>query len=220
MKTNKKIALGYVRTATEEQTNKELQKEAIAEFAKNNGYEIVNWIEHSNHSGLSSDFDWLYESLENNKEIQFILIYAVDRLSRNTTKLIALEKYLKEQYNVVLDVVKETPLPYFKTDKQNGPERFVQRQAATVLMQTVNHLVLNQSEDYTETWTLTHVRESKNHYEVSQGGAGCCLSKQYGVIPKVGDRLTIYTKGGRFGCVRGMDLNEERIFWKADEELE
>jgi len=220
MKTNKKIALGYARTAAEGQPGIELQRKAIEEFAKNNGYDITIWIEHSKRSGVDSNFDWLHESLENNKEIRFLLIHKVDRLSRSTSKLIALEKYLKEEYNVVVDVAKKTALPYFKTNEQYESEGLEPRQAAAAFMQSVNRLVSNQGDDYEETWTLTHVYESENFYEISQKGMTCCLDKQYGVIPKVGDKLTIYTKGGRFGSIRGMDLNDERIFWNADEELE
>jgi hypothetical protein len=74
-------------------------------------------------------------------------------------------------------------------------------------------------DNYEETWTITGVHESENYYEVSQKAMTCCLHKQYGVNPKVGDQLTIYTKGGRFGSIRGMDLNNQRIYWKTDEEL-
>lgn len=71
-----------------------------------------------------------------------------------------------------------------------------------------------------ETRTITDVQESEDWFEISQDGMCCGLKKKYGVTPKVGDKLTVHTKGGTFGTIRGMDLNGKRIFWKTDEELE
>jgi hypothetical protein len=75
-------------------------------------------------------------------------------------------------------------------------------------------------ENYSETNEITQVRESDDWFEISQGGLCCGLKKKYKVKPKVGDKLTVHTKGGAFGTIRGMDLNGKRIFWKSDEELE
>ncbi len=74
--------------------------------------------------------------------------------------------------------------------------------------------------NYKETRTITKVTESENWIEISQDGMCCGLKKEYGVVPKVGDKLTVHTKGGAFGTIRGMDLNGKKIFWKTDEELE
>jgi len=74
--------------------------------------------------------------------------------------------------------------------------------------------------NYQETRTITDVRESEDWFEISQDGMCCGLKKKYGVTPKIGDKLTVHTKGGTFGTIRGMDLNGNRIFWKTDEELE
>ena len=74
--------------------------------------------------------------------------------------------------------------------------------------------------NYKETRIITEVRESDDWYELSQDGMCCGLKKKYGVKPKVGDKLTVHTKGSSFGTIRGMDLNGEKIFWKTDEELE
>lgn len=75
-------------------------------------------------------------------------------------------------------------------------------------------------ENYQETNEITNVRESEDWYEISQDSMCCGLKKSYGVVPKVGDKLTVHTKGGAFGTIRGMDLNGNKIFWKTDEELE
>lgn len=76
------------------------------------------------------------------------------------------------------------------------------------------------NENYQETNVITKVTEYENWYEISQDGTCCGIKKEYGVIPKVGDKLTVHTKGGAFGTIRGMDLNGKKIFWKTDEELE
>lgn len=75
-------------------------------------------------------------------------------------------------------------------------------------------------ENYQETRTITEVTDGKDWYSISQGGMCCGLKKSYGVVPKVGDELTVHTKGGSFGTIRGMDLNGKPIFYKSDEELE
>lgn len=69
------------------------------------------------------------------------------------------------------------------------------------------------AKNYQETRTITDVRESEDWFEISQDGMCCGLKKKYGVEPKVGDKLTVHTKGGTFGT-------GEPIWWKTDEELE
>ena len=76
------------------------------------------------------------------------------------------------------------------------------------------------NKNYKETNEITGVSESENYFEISHGGMCCGLKKSYEVTPKVGDKLTVHTKGGVFGTIRGMDLNGTPIFWKTDEDLE
>lgn len=75
-------------------------------------------------------------------------------------------------------------------------------------------------EDYKETRILTEVTENEDNFTISFSGMGTILKKKYGAIPKKGDSMTVYTKGGSFGTIRGMDLNGEKVFYKTDEELE
>jgi hypothetical protein len=75
-------------------------------------------------------------------------------------------------------------------------------------------------ENYQETRTITEVTDGKEMMTISTGVMCCGLYKKYGVTPKVGDELTVHTKGGSFGTIRGMDLNGKKIFWKTDKELE
>ena len=74
--------------------------------------------------------------------------------------------------------------------------------------------------NYQETGIVTDVTESEDWYQLSRNGLCCGLKKKYGVKPKVGDKLTVHTKGSSFGTIRGMDLNGKKIFWKTDEDLE
>ena len=74
--------------------------------------------------------------------------------------------------------------------------------------------------NHQQTNIITEVTEDKNWYSISQDGLCCELKKKYKVKPKVGDKLTIHTKGGSLGTIRGMDLNGKKIFWKTDKELE
>lgn len=76
------------------------------------------------------------------------------------------------------------------------------------------------NENYQEIRTITEVTDGKEMISISTGAICCGLYKKYGVMPKVGDELTVHTKGGSFGTIRGMDLNGKKIFYKTDEELE
>ncbi len=70
-----------------------------------------------------------------------------------------------------------------------------------------------------DTNIITSVTESEDWYSLTFG-LSCGLKKKYGVIPKVGDSITVHTKGGAFGTIRGIDINGVPVFWKTDEELE
>ncbi len=74
--------------------------------------------------------------------------------------------------------------------------------------------------DYQETNVIVDIQEGEAWCSISIEGLCCGLKKEYGVKPKIGDRLTLYTKGDRFGTIRGMEINEKRIFWIADDELQ
>lgn len=74
--------------------------------------------------------------------------------------------------------------------------------------------------NYQETGAITKIEETESSYYLSRGIMVCGLSKSYGIIPKVGDMLTVHTKGSSFGAIRGMDLNGETVFYKSDEKIE
>lgn len=74
--------------------------------------------------------------------------------------------------------------------------------------------------NYKETREITDVTDGNNYYSISMDETCCGLDKSYGVKPKIGDELTVHTKGSAFGTIRGMDLNGKKIFYKSDEQLE
>lgn len=54
--------------------------------------------------------------------------------------------------------------------------------------------------------------------DAAPGGMGLSLSKKYGVVPHVGDQITLYTEG--LSLIRGVDINGEEVFFKSSVELE
>ena len=60
--------------------------------------------------------------------------------------------------------------------------------------------------------------EDGTHMSISAGSYGFGLDTKYGVVPKEGDTITLFTKG--FSLIRGMKLNGVLIFYKTDEDLE
>ncbi len=117
MKTKLKNALAYIRTAkSEEGLHSESmirQKQAINAYADENGYTIVQYIEHGNRSGRNNDFAWLDEILSENQTIKYILLYTGDRLTRNFADHITLEKHLADKYGVIIDTAVKYELPWF-----------------------------------------------------------------------------------------------------------
>lgn len=71
-----------------------------------------------------------------------------------------------------------------------------------------------------ETMKITEVTESDEWYYLMCDGTGTGLKKKHGLIPSVGDELTIHYVNGPFTQIRGMDVNGVRAFYKTDEELE
>lgn len=81
-------------------------------------------------------------------------------------------------------------------------------------------IVNEEMKDFQESNEIVDVQEGEAWYSISIEGLCCGLKKEYGVKPKVGDHLTLHTKGDRFGTIRGIDLNGKQIFWKTEEELQ
>jgi len=75
--------------------------------------------------------------------------------------------------------------------------------------------------DYVQYVVVSSVDKSDGWLSIStESGTGFGLDTKYGVVPEVGDTITLYTVGSSFGTVRGMDLNGVPIFYKTDTDLE
>jgi hypothetical protein len=70
---------------------------------------------------------------------------------------------------------------------------------------------------------ITSISESDDWYDISAsylsgGNIGFGLSKHYNVVPKVGDKIVLYSAGG---CeIRGMDLNGKKIYYKSQKQMD
>jgi site-specific DNA recombinase len=105
-------AVIYCRVSTEDQekegTSLQTQKEACLEYCRNKGYKVVNqFIE--TYSGLTLDRPKLSElrELVRANEVDVVVIYCIDRLSRDPYHGVIITQEL-EQYKVLLEAVTET----------------------------------------------------------------------------------------------------------------
>lgn len=68
-------------------------------------------------------------------------------------------------------------------------------------------------------YAIRKVNEYEDSYGIDTTESLCfIIYKKYGAIPKVGDNVTLHTRGWSF--IRGIDLNGKKLFYKTDEELE
>lgn len=109
-----KKAIGYIRVSTEKQAGDDkygidVQKKEILNYAKNNGYEIVEW-KTDEVSGAKDDRPALNEILYGddviNPPFEAVIVFKNDRLARDT-KLYFYYLYVLEKKNVKLLSVKE-----------------------------------------------------------------------------------------------------------------
>lgn len=70
-----------------------------------------------------------------------------------------------------------------------------------------------------ETGVIKSISESETAFYIDlEGSWSFTFQKQYGVRPKIGDLITLYTKN--ISIIRGVDLNGVRVFYKTNEELD
>lgn len=109
-----KNAIGYVRVSTEKQSEDdkygiEVQKDAITEYAAENGYQIVAW-KVDTVSGAKDDRPALNEVLygedTTNPPYEAVIVFKNDRLARDT-KLYFYYLYVLEKKNITLLSTKE-----------------------------------------------------------------------------------------------------------------
>ena len=66
---------------------------------------------------------------------------------------------------------------------------------------------------------IQKVTEDKDSFYINMVGSwSFCLFKKYGVVPKAGDKVALYTVN--YSTVRGVDINDVKVFYKSDAELE
>jgi len=104
-------AVGYVRVSTEEQakegTGIETQKDRVYYFCKGKGWEITEWYIDAAHSGSNLERPEIKRLINDVKEgkVDIVVIYKLDRLSRNLV-------HLRYVYN---DVFKENNVDLVST---------------------------------------------------------------------------------------------------------
>jgi site-specific DNA recombinase len=104
IKSKRVVAYGYVRVSTEEQKIKgispEMQINSIRKFSKNFGFELKEILVDSGFSGTNlkrPELKRLIDILENDEGLQ-IIVWKLDRLFRNTLKLLSMaEKYFYDK---------------------------------------------------------------------------------------------------------------------------
>lgn len=70
-----------------------------------------------------------------------------------------------------------------------------------------------------ENYTIKEIHENEDSWSIStKEGGGFVIKKKWGLEPKVGDIVTLYTQG--FSFIRGIDLNGQQLFYKTDAQLE
>ena len=66
---------------------------------------------------------------------------------------------------------------------------------------------------------INNISENNEIYYIDlKDSRSFCLEKRYGIIPKIGDIIKLHTVKGLI--VRGVDINEESIFYKSNEQLD
>lgn len=104
-------AIGYVRVSTEEQAREgislENQKDRIQNYCRYKGFELLQIIEDAGISGGKNKsrpgFMGLFDAIES-QEINIVVLYSLERLSRDMLTLLVLERYLNEK-NVELHTI-------------------------------------------------------------------------------------------------------------------
>lgn len=71
---------------------------------------------------------------------------------------------------------------------------------------------------WNEEEAITEISASDDWYSIRCGSTGFGLKKSYGVVPKVGDKVSLATIN--FSLIRGMKINGEIVFFTTDEQLE
>ena len=136
-------AIAYTRVSSQEQVNDgnslHTQRRIISEFAQKKGYNVVEWFVEEGESAKTANRTQLTKmmkyALEHKGEISTLLIYKVDRLSRNTSDYIALKEHFEKcgiHVYSVTEAFSDTPMgrlsetmasAFSQFDNENRAER-------------------------------------------------------------------------------------------------
>jgi len=159
--------IGYLRVSTENQKDEgtiELQRNALKEYAKQNGYDLVDTFEDegvsgglADRAGLAEMFNYLED--KTNKEVSGVLIYKLDRLARD---LYIQEHLIKkfEALDIKLISTKEPDLA------SNDPMRKAFRQFMGIVSELEKAFI---------TMRLTAGRKNKIEFKQKYAGGGLAL---------------------------------------------
>ena len=99
-KTEKKFAVGYCRVSTDEQRKESIdhQQREIQKYADENGIEIIEWYKDHGYSGTTNKRPALERMIKDSKRKKFslVLVWKLDRFSRNTYAGTVAKHALKE----------------------------------------------------------------------------------------------------------------------------
>lgn len=111
--TNRKRAMGYVRVSTEEQSREGVsmdnQEEKIKHYAEIEGFELVKVIREEGKSGKDLNREGIQEVIETCKaqDIDHIVVYKLDRITRRTIDLLYLMESVFAKNNVEFHSITE-----------------------------------------------------------------------------------------------------------------
>lgn len=109
-------AVGYVRVSTEEQVQEgnglEIQRSEITSYCKKNRIELVEIFEDAGISGSNgldkrAGLKAMFEYLQEHKDIDTVVVYKYDRLSRDLFLQLFLEKELKKMNVRIVSITEE-----------------------------------------------------------------------------------------------------------------
>lgn len=98
-------AIGYCRISISDQSRYSMdgQERAISEYCKKNGLQLLNVFKDEGESSYSfdrPDFNALEKFIRKNKDVQYLLIYDHDRLSRNLAEALLKIKELHDKFGI------------------------------------------------------------------------------------------------------------------------
>lgn len=108
-KKEKIVAVGYCRVSTDEQRKESIdhQQREIQKYADENGIEIIEWYKDHGYSGTTNKRPALERMIKDSKQKKFslVLVWKLDRFSRNTYEGTVAKHALKENCALLYSVI-------------------------------------------------------------------------------------------------------------------